>query len=210
MSSQMPYKLSPALKLPLFVDAPRSRVPTAHEPDCWHVEWRAPDDSRLVLRPVCPADVGRSRAFMRDLSFGARYFRFGRGDFQFGESELRALCCPDPKQCADFIVLACTGADETEIAAARYCIAADGRQCEFAIVVADAWQHSGVGRRLMDVLIRHAGSRGLSNMNGEVLASNTRMLAFVERLGFEIEACPSGSPVRVVRKALAADAPKVG
>lgn len=206
----MPYKPFPALKLPLLVEGVRSLPPTSHEAERWHVEWRAPDGSRLVLRPVCPADVGKSRAFLRDLSFGARYFRFGRGDFRFAESELRALCCPDPKECADFIVLACTGADETEIAAARYCIEPDGRQCEFAIVVADAWQRSGVGRKLMDVLIRSAGNRGLRTMNGQVLASNTRMLAFVERLGFEIEACPSGSPVRTVRRALAADASKMG
>jgi GNAT superfamily N-acetyltransferase len=38
----------------------------------------------------------------------------------------------------------------------------DERSCEFAIVIADAWQGRGIGRRLMAKLIAVARGRGLA------------------------------------------------
>ncbi|PKQ08422.1 MAG: hypothetical protein CVT71_00645 [Alphaproteobacteria bacterium HGW-Alphaproteobacteria-10] len=70
------------------------------------------------------------------------------------------------------------------------------------LVVTDAWQGSGVGRRLMKALIRHARSRGLKTMYGQILATNTRMLEFAQGLGFGVEASAHGPAVRLVRTAL--------
>jgi hypothetical protein len=39
-------------------------------------------------------------------------------------------------------------------------------------------------------------------MYGQILATNTRMLEFSERLGFGIESSAHGAVVRVVRKSL--------
>jgi acetyltransferase len=71
---------------------------------------------------------------------------------------------------------------ETEIGVARYAINPDGTSCEFAIVVADAWQRKGIGSKLMHSLMDAAGSRGLRTMEGWVLAGNTRMLALMDGL----------------------------
>ncbi|TVT57054.1 MAG: GNAT family N-acetyltransferase [Azoarcus sp. PHD] len=204
MSTESPFKSARLPALPLFVapDAGTCCGTRAAVRGDIEETWVGRDGSQLLLRPVCPADIARSRSFLRGLSYGARYFRFGRGDFQFAEAELQGLCDPDPHECAEFIVLAQAGGEAVEIAAARYCIEPDGMSCEFALVVTDAWQGSGVGRRLMKALIRHARSRGLKTMYGQILATNTRMLEFAQGLGFGIEASAHGPAVRLVRTAL--------
>ena len=40
---------------------------------------------------------------------------------------------------------------------ARYVVNADGKSCEFAIVVADDWHHSGIAALLMDALVQAHG-----------------------------------------------------
>jgi GNAT superfamily N-acetyltransferase len=75
---------------------------------------------------------------------------------------------------------------EKEIAVARYVKNPEGTSCEFAIVVADAWQHRGIGTRLMDCLMQVAKEQGLQIMEGFVLATNHRMLALMDALGFRI------------------------
>ncbi|HEX5126356.1 MAG TPA: GNAT family N-acetyltransferase, partial [Rhodocyclaceae bacterium] len=72
----------------------------------------------------------------------------------------------------------------------------DGDSCEFALVVADAWQHQGVGRYLMQRLIEAARARGLRTMKGIFLASNDRMLHFVQRFGFIVHPDPKDHTLR--------------
>lgn len=168
------------------------------------VAWTTPNGCELVIRRACRADVRKSLAFLRGLSYASRYFRFGRGDLEFRESEARALCDPDSAVCADFIVLARDGDGEIEIASARYCVAGDGISCEFALVVANQWQGMGLGDRLMRVLIESARARGLHWMHGHILATNSRMLQLAETLGFAIEASSEGPVVKRVSRALEA------
>jgi acetyltransferase len=73
---------------------------------------------------------------------------------------------------------------EREIAVARYITMPDGKTCEYAIVIADAWQGRGLGRILMSAIIETARARGLETMVGWVLASNTAMLGLCAELGF--------------------------
>lgn len=204
MSIQSPSKSARVPALPFFVapDAGACCSPCDAVRYDFEETWVGRDGCQLLLRPVCPADIARSRSFLRGLSYGARYFRFGRGDFQFAEAELQGLCNPDPHQCMEFIVLAQACGEAVEIAAARYCIEPDGMRCEFAVVVTDAWQGSGVGRRLMDALIRHASARGLQTMYGQILVTNARMLEFAHRLGFGVEASEHGPALRRVCKSL--------
>jgi len=74
---------------------------------------------------------------------------------------------------------------DRQVAVARYIRLPDGRSCEFAIVVADAWQGRGLGRLMMARLIEVARARGVATMVGWVLTANRGMLELVARLGFE-------------------------
>jgi acetyltransferase len=82
---------------------------------------------------------------------------------------------------------------EILIGVARYVLDADGRGCEFALVIADAWQGRGIGRRMMAKLIAVARARGLARIYGDVLSTNRHMLNFCRTLGF-VPARDPGDP----------------
>jgi acetyltransferase len=85
---------------------------------------------------------------------------------------------------------------EIEIGVARYATNPDGDSCEFAIVVADAWQGKGVARHLMIALIDTARDRGFKSMLGTILVENTRMQKFVTSLGFVLAPHPDDPGLR--------------
>jgi acetyltransferase len=91
---------------------------------------------------------------------------------------------------------------ERQIGVGRYIIDADGESCEFAIVVSEAWQGSGLGRYLMLRLIELARSRGLKTMIGQVLTANSEMLRLATALGFTIEDSADDHAVKNVRLSL--------
>ena len=76
---------------------------------------------------------------------------------------------------------------ETLIGVARYVRDKKQDSAEFAIVVADAWQGRGIGKRLLAKLIEVARRRGLRRLYGDILGTNRPMLAFVRKLGFKLE-----------------------
>jgi len=164
--------------------------------------WVDPDGTRFLLRAIAPADFGRVRDFQGELSFGTRYFRFGRGDFRYADEELRRLCAPDPAHREHLIVIAGEPGAQTMAGSARYIVSDDGREGEFAIVVLDRWQGHGLGQRLMRALLERARQRGLQRLHGQILGSNRRMLAFVERLGFKVDPASVAQPIRRVSMAL--------
>lgn len=55
---------------------------------------------------------------------------------------------------------------------------------ELGIAVSNQLRHKGVGRALLDYLLRHAWTRGLKRIQLSSLRDNRPMLALAERLGF--------------------------
>jgi len=88
------------------------------------------------------------------------------------------------------------------VAVARYGMNPDGESCEFAIVVADAWQGKGIATRLLTLLMEAARARGFRLMEGEVLAENVPMLNLVKRLGFGVQPIADAPSVYAVNRAL--------
>jgi GNAT superfamily N-acetyltransferase len=168
--------------------------------------WTDADGTTFTLRRIGPDDVERSRVFLASLSFGTRYFRFGRGDFAYDDAELARICTPDPARREHLIVTVDDGDARPMAASARYAVADDGQEGEFAIVVLDRWQHHGLGRRLMSVLLGCARRRGLARLHGHILGTNRRMLAFVERLGFVVDPATRDQAIRSVSIDLGAPA----
>jgi len=88
---------------------------------------------------------------------------------------------------------------------ARYVGNPDLRSCEFAVVTADGWHHTGVAWLLMHALMDAARKNGFDTMAGIVLRENREMLEFVKSLGFSVEAEPADwSLLRVARDLRAA------
>jgi acetyltransferase len=162
--------------------------------------FQLPDGTNITLRPIRPEDAKIEAEFVKTLSVEAKYMRFMAALKQLTPQMLARLTQIDYDREMAFIATVKQGDTELEIGVARYFSNPDGESCEFALVVADAWQKRGIGSRLMDRLMRVAAARGLRTMVGVVLARNPSMLALMKNLGFS--SSPSDDPdlVEVTRE----------
>jgi acetyltransferase len=154
------------------------------------------------LRHVRGEDAGNLGSFVRGLSFGARYFRYGHGDIEFSKDEILLVCNPDPQECVHLLALNIGKGKETVVGSGRIVFEASGANCEVAIAVTDAWQGRGVGKRLIEALFESARRRGLKKMHARTLASNQRMIAFLRGRGFTISDSAEGAAVKLASIAL--------
>ena len=160
-------------------------------------EVRLADGATVLLRPIRPEDAPLEEAFIATLSPDTMRLRF-----------LSALRTLTPAMLARFtqidydremaLVALDPARGGSEVGVCRYAMLADGRTCEYAIVLSDEWQGRGLGGVLMRRLIDVARSRGLETMVGEVLASNDGMLRLCARLGFIAAPSPGDPAMRRV------------
>ena len=155
------------------------------------------DGREELIRPIRAEDEARERDFFAGLSPEALQQRFMKFVKAVPERMVHFLTHVDYDRHLALVAVA----GDAIVGQARYVCNPDGRSCEFAVVVADAWRRSGIAGLLMDALIRAARDRGLHSMEGLVLRDNRPMLRFVKALGFEVTVDPvEATMVRVVKK----------
>ncbi|MEW6689822.1 MAG: bifunctional acetate--CoA ligase family protein/GNAT family N-acetyltransferase [Pseudomonadota bacterium] len=167
------------------------------------MQWQPPEGPPITVRPIRPEDAEMEQAFVRGLSAESRYFRFMDTLRELTPAMLVRFTQIDYDREMAFVATVEEDGREKQIGVCRYITNPDGESSEFALVIADAWQKRGLGRRLMESLIGVARERGLRLMIGHVLAENRAMLEFCARLGFEVSASPEGPMVKRVELALA-------
>ena len=160
------------------------------------------DGTDLVVRPIRPEDAEIEARFVRDLSPEAKYFRFMQSVRELTPEMLIRFTQIDYDRELALIAVVQEGGKDMQIAVTRYGTNPDGESCEFAIVVADAWQHRGIGTRLLALLMEAARAKGFKLMEGEVLAENVPMLNLVRRLGFTVRQEPESPTVFAVSRTL--------
>jgi len=162
--------------------------------------WQLKEGTEVLVRPLKPEDAELEQRFVQGLLPETRYFRFMSALRELSPSLLAKLTQIDYDREIALVALIEQSTDLdseiVQIGICRYATNPDGRSCEFAIVIADAWQHSGVGRYLMTRLIEVARERGLSVMKGVFLSSNERMIRFVQRMGFVLHVDPEDHSMR--------------
>ncbi|MCB1960270.1 MAG: GNAT family N-acetyltransferase, partial [Rhodocyclaceae bacterium] len=159
--------------------------------------WEQPDGTDVTIRPIKPEDADLEVEFVRNLSAETKYFRFMHTMRELPPAMVVRLTQIDYDREMAFVATIVDEGVEVEVGVCRYAVNPDGESCEFAVVVADDWQHRGLARRLMGVLIETARDRGLIYMNGVFLANNERMLRFVQNLGFVLSNDPEDSTVKL-------------
>ena len=140
----------------------------------------------MVLRPLRREDVDIEAAFLTGLSPESRHNRLLGGMIRITREYVERLTTVDYSRDMALAAALMLGDREVLIGVARYVLEAGGRACEFALVVADAWQGRGIGRRMMEKLIAVARNRGLERIYGDVLSTNRPMLEFCRKLGFTL------------------------
>jgi acetyltransferase len=161
-----------------------------------------PDGSNITIRPIRPEDAMIEQDFFRKLSAESRYFRFMQRLNELTQDMLIRFTQLDYSRELALIAVTDIDDEETEVGVARYTMNPDGQSCEFALVVADEWQHRGIGSRLMKALIASARQQGFSRMNGEILSTNINMQRLAEELGFKLRNDPDDPGVKLASKNL--------
>ncbi len=156
------------------------------------------DGTCLIVRPIRPEDAALERDFVAGLSDASRRFRFRGTLRELTPAQLARFTHIDYDREMALVALDPAAGREVEVAVARYIANPDGISCEFAIVVADAWQWRGLGRFLLARLGEVARQRGLASMVGQVMRENEPMLQLCRRLGGVVTRIPDDPDSRQV------------
>lgn len=133
-----------------------------------------------VIRACGPADAHLIREFVCGLSPRSQYLRFFATVAPPGSGLLRALS--GGNGLADILVLT-----DLRGVVIGHAMAVDrsttGGQLtsDIGLVVADDWQHRGLGTRLLGVLVSRAAARGVATLVLDILPANDRMLGIIRR-----------------------------
>ena len=167
----------------------------------WPLIATATDGVRYRIRPICPADAARERAFIMGLSPESRFQRLMYTLREPSDEFIAHLVHVD--QHRDMALVAVHGeeADEKIVGVARYSADPQGQDCEFAVAVADEWQCRGIGTTLTKLLFEYAAREGFRSIYGTILADNHRMLELAEYMGLTAEPrVPGQTTVRASRR----------
>jgi len=169
--------------------------------------WPMAGGGAYTLRPIHPGDGQMLQELVQHLSPQSRYFRFASWFTELPASMLSRFTLIDyDREMALVAVLKERTADadgeisETEriVGVSRYITNPDQSTCEFSLVVADEFSGKGIGSRLMEAIIDAAREKGLSEIDGLVLAANADMLKLMKKLGFAIKFFPEDPDFKLV------------
>jgi acetyltransferase len=166
------------------------------------ITWRLADGAEVRVRPIRPQDAEIEARFVRELSPQARYFRFMQALPELTPELLTRFTRLDYDRELALIAVVDEGGREVEIAVARYGAPPAGDLCWCAIVVADAWQRRGLGRRLLAHLLEAARARGFRKVEAEVMAENGPVIALLRGLGFAVGRHPDSAQLCLAVRAL--------
>ena len=162
------------------------RIPTAL------IETMHLNDGRSVLvRPVLPQDADLQQAFVRQLSPLSRRRRFHGPMVELSPATLRYMTEVDYKTHLALLAAVFVEGVERQVAEARWVRRSDEPEtADFALAVADDWQRSGLGTRLLQRLESSARENGVQRLYGDVLHSNQPMLDCMRRAGARLRLDP--------------------
>ena len=149
-----------------------------------------------TVRPIHPDDASMLQDLMQHLSPQSRYFRFVSALIELPPTMLARFTLIDyDREMALVAVVkqrslgALGEIIETEriVGVSRYITNPDQASCEFALVIADDFNGKGLGSRMMLSIMDVARDKGLSEIEGLVLANNPDMLKLMKSLGFIIK-----------------------
>jgi len=160
-----------------------------------------------TVRPIHPDDAQMLQDLMHHLSQESRYFRFVSSMAELPPQMLArfTLIDYDREMALVAVVKERTANAEGEISeterivgVSRYITNPDQTSCEFSLVVADDFNGKGLGSRLMECIMDVAREKGLSEIDGLVLANNQPMLKLMRGLGFSVKAFPEDPEFKLV------------
>jgi len=147
------------------------------EEDAWH--HAVPGIGTIEVRTLSLADWDAYRAFVERIGRDDMRLRFA-GPVKLDASRCRRFLDVDHDREEAFAAFDEEGAMLGVSRLAR----TSATEAEIALIVRSDVKRRGVGRLLLDRLIRHAEAAGIGVLTGDVLYENQAMLSLARRAGF--------------------------
>jgi GNAT superfamily N-acetyltransferase len=176
---------------------PQSHAQPMIEPPSDTVTISLSTGERVTLRPIRPDDASRLQALTQRLSPESRYRRFFSHRQTLPAAEAAHFAQVDAHTRLAIVAERPTPAG-LDLIGIAHCdvISADApHTATMAILVEDAFQHTGLGRALLQHLIVAARAQGITRFEGEVLTENQPMLAFLRDAGFPVTLTEHGGEI---------------
>jgi len=148
--------------------------------------WRCRDGRIVLLRPIKPEDELLERELIAGLSEQSMRFRFFHLIKDITHEMLTRYCNIDYDREMAIIAEYTSNSKRRNVGVGRLMIEPSAETGEFAVLVADDFQGSGLGLKLTDMLIGIAHEKKLKSIYGITLRDNTKMLRLAQKLGFMV------------------------
>jgi GNAT superfamily N-acetyltransferase len=155
--------------------------------------WVDVDGNSLRLRAVVPQDAAALMRFHEGLSSETIYRRFLGPHPRLSTEEARRFVTVDY---VDRLALVVEDGDRL-VAVGRYDRLPGTGEAEVAFVVADAYQHHGIGKLLLDELAVAARTQGVVTFVASTLSDNRDMLRVFFDSGYDVATSHSTGVVDV-------------
>ena len=161
-------------------------------------QWRSKAGDLLEIRPIRPEDAEAHAALVSRLTPEDIRYRFFALLRELPPEQIARMTAIDYDR--EMAIVAVRGRDTLGVA--RLVREPGGSAAEFAIVIDPAMKGTGLGAHLMRRIIDWGRRTGLAEINGQILADNARMLAFIRKLGFTVRHTPGEPEVMEARLSL--------
>ena len=169
--------------------------------------WPLRGGGEYTVRPIHPDDAQMLQDLVHGLSAESRYYRFVSSMTELPPAMLSRLTLIDYDREMALVAIHRTRSVNNEgetveteriVGVSRYITNPDKSSCEFSLVVADDFNGKGLGSRLMLSIMEEARDKGLTEIEGLVLANNSGMLKLMKGLGFAIKPFPDDPDFKLV------------
>jgi len=161
------------------------------------VDWQ---EGRMLLRPIRPEDGPQHVAFFNSLHPEDVRYRIFTRMRELQPVHVARLTQVDYDREMAFIATrdGADGRPET-LGVVRAIADPDNQVAEFAIIVRSDMKGKGLGKILMDKLVRYCRARGLREVIGDTLTDNKGLIALARKFGFRTGPSEDGIiPLRLV------------
>jgi acetyltransferase len=169
------------------------------DPSTYKENWTSRDGKTVILRSITSEDKRIEKELIDGLSIESSRYRFFHVIKEATEDMIHKFCDIDYENEAAIIAEYTSNGKKRNVGVVRLFIDHGLKTGEFAILVADNFQHSGLGTKFMNTLIDIGRDKGLKSIYGIVLSDNNKMLTLMKECGFII-GTNSDSEVRVTRQ----------
>lgn len=147
--------------------------------------WRLDDGREVTLRPIKPEDEPLEFELFDSFSEKTWRQRFFGPRTEITHEEMTRYTNIDYRREMAIIGILEDDDGKKMIGVGRLIIGPDQNTGEYAVVVGDPWQRSGLGEKLTDSIIGVAEDKNLKSIYATILKSNKPMLQLARKMGFQ-------------------------